>query len=138
MFYFIAVDMSDFMDLAEKEIPNFQGIKYTSDDLDALPISALTPKRTIFIGSDLKCLDALRRGFDSFIMTTLNLRPEIALKMQKSPHSEESNLDQKILSDFVKAVLVNGGANWVVSMKKEFNNSAPPFTVGLPRKPLYM
>lgn len=132
--------MPEFMDLAEKEIPNFQGIKYTSDDLDLLPIEAAKKgHRTVFIGSDVMCLEAHRRGFDSFIMTTLNMRPELSQKIHDSflaEQDEEADKTQETLTDFVQGVLKRGGGNWVVSMKKEFNKCGLPFPVGVPRKPL--
>lgn len=123
------------MDLAEEKIPNFRGIKYTSDDLDLLPISALTPTRTVFVGSDVKCLEAHRRGFDSFIMTTLNMKPEISLKIQRTFPSSSADLDQAELTEFVQKALAGNG-NWVVAMKKEFSKCQLPFAVGRPRKPL--
>lgn len=132
-----SVSMPDFMDLAEKEIPNFQGIKYTSDDLDLLPIEeSLKPNRSIFIGSDVKCLEAHRRGFDSFIMTTLNMCPELSLKINRDCQSKDAEKAQEALTSFVNNALGTGGSNWVVAMKKEFNKCDLPFNVGLPRKPL--
>lgn len=128
--------MPEFMDLAEKEIPNFKGIKYTSDDLDALPIASYTPNRSIFIGSDVKMLDALRRGFDSFIMTSLNMKPEMAQFIQKRFENKEAVAKQEELTAYVRGALAAGGGNWVISMKKEFNACQPPFPLGPPRKPL--
>lgn len=127
--------MPDFMNLAEKEIPNFRGIKYTSDDLDLLPISALTPNRTVFIGSDVKCLEAHRRGFDSFIMTTLNMKPEISLNIQRTFSDPSADLAQAELTEFVQKALAGHG-NWVVAMKKKFSECQLPFPIGRPRKPL--
>lgn len=130
--------MPDFMDLAAQEIPNFRGIKYTSDDLDLLPIeSALKPNRTVFIGSDVKCLEAHRRGFDSFIMTTLNMCPELSGKIHEQFKSTEAEKAQEELTAFVQRVLQAGGGNWVVSMKQEFSCQPQlPFKVGIARKPL--
>lgn len=130
------VNMPDFMDLAEKEIPNFKGIKYTSDDLDALPIECYTPNRSIFIGSDVKMLDALRRGYDSFIMTSLNMKPEFAQFIQKEFKNQEADSKQETLTAYVRNALAVGGGNWVISMKREFNSCNPPFPLGPPRKPL--
>lgn len=129
--------MPDFMDLAEKEIPNFQGIKYTSDNLDLLPVAAAKKgNRSVFIGSDVKCLEAQRRGFESFIMTTLNMRPELSLKIQSNCRSVEAEQSQEALTQYVTNALEEGGSNWVVAMKKQFNKCGLPFQVGVPRKPL--
>lgn len=129
------------MDLAEKEIPSFQGIKYTSDDLDLLPVEAAHKgSRTVFIGSDIKCLEAHRRGFDSFIMTTLNMCPELSRQIHETHGipalSDSAEKSQQTLTDFVQTTLEAGGGNWVASMKKEFNKWGLPFAVGIPRKPL--
>lgn len=129
--------MPEFMDLAQREISNFRGIKYTSDNLDLLPVEETQkPNRTVFIGSDVKCLEAHRRGFDSFIMTTLNMRPELSLMIHKNCRSQEAETAQETLTEFVRETLQSGGSNWVVAMKKQFNKCGLPFSVGLPRKPL--
>lgn len=132
--------MPDFMDLAEKHIPNFKGIKYTSDDLHLLPIEAATKNnRTVFMGcTDFKLLDAMRLGHDSFLLTTQNIRPELS-QMVKEKHlsSGEGEKEQAALVAFVEKVIEAGGNNWVVAMKKEFNKSGTvSFKVGVPRKPL--
>lgn len=125
------------MDLAEKEIPSFQGIKYTMDSFELLPIEAAQkPNRSVFIGSDVKCLEAHRLGYASFIMTTLNMCPELSFKINKDCHSKEAEVAQESLTEFVQNALQTGGSNWVVAMKKEFNKCGLPFNVGLPRKPL--
>lgn len=136
---YIPVSMPEFMDLAETEIPNFQGIKYTSDDLDSLPISALTPNRSIFIGSDVKLHDALARGFSSFIMTTLNICPGISMQIRSSVAGSDDTGAAKLqgeLTATVQRVLQEGDGQWVKAMKKEFNKCGLSFKVGLPRKPL--
>lgn len=63
-------------DLAEKHIPTFNGIKFTSSDLNE-GIACLKHGRKIFLGSNTIILGALAQGFDSSISTTSNLYPEL-------------------------------------------------------------
>lgn len=68
--------MPRFCDLAEKHIPTFNGIKFTSSDLNE-GVACLKPGRKIFLGSNTIILGALVQGFDSSISTTSNLYPEL-------------------------------------------------------------
>lgn len=69
-----------FCDLARAKIPTFAGIKYTSGDLEKI-VAAANGSDAIFIGSDTILTAAIALGFDSSIMTTLNIYPQLALQI---------------------------------------------------------
>ncbi|XP_055382052.1 N-acetylneuraminate lyase A-like [Condylostylus longicornis] len=123
MFTGLNLHMPTFCESAEKNIVNFVGLKYTSGDLDQ-GSDCLKEGRSVFLGADTILSGALTLGFDSAIMTTLNIRPELAVQimnaMSKGQIKEAQRL-QKELTDFVKHTLQIGGGEWVPSMKKIFN-----------------
>lgn len=121
MFTDVNINMPIFLDLAEQSIPNFRGIKYTSGDLEQ-GTACLKAGRIIFLGADSILCGALAAGFDSFIMTTLNICPEISAKI--IAQMGEGNVDaardaQRELNARIKQILKKG--DWVTAMKKEFN-----------------
>lgn len=67
------------MSLAKKEIPNFAGIKFTSGDLEK-GVACLRHGQ-VFLGADTILSGALALGFESAIMTTLNICPELSLQI---------------------------------------------------------
>lgn len=123
MFSGVQIYMPVFCDLAESEIPNFVGIKYTSGDL-AEGVDCLKQGRSIFLGADTILVGAVALGFDSAIMTSLNICPELAIEimdhMKKSEVSQAAIVQAK-LSAKVKEILAVGGGDWVPSMKLAFN-----------------
>uniref|UniRef100_A0A7G3AFE5 N-acetylneuraminate lyase n=1 Tax=Lutzomyia longipalpis TaxID=7200 RepID=A0A7G3AFE5_LUTLO len=106
---FSGVDLSmpKFLNLAEKEIKNFIGIKYTSGDL-AQGSACLKDNRFIFLGADTILCGALAQGFDSSIMTTLNIYPEFAIEILESMKKGDivnARKKQKELSEIVERIL---------------------------------
>lgn len=102
--------MPRFIEMAEETIPNFVGIKYTSNDLDQ-GSSCLKNGRAIFLGADTLLTAAITLGFDSTIMTTLNICPEISIKivdLMKHNKLEEAKTLQRELSARVKKILEKG------------------------------
>lgn len=88
---FFSVSMPRLCDLAEKHVPTFNGIKFTSSDLNE-GISCLKPARKIFLGSNTIILGALVQGFDSTITTTSNMYPGNSLPL-KVTHVMRNALD---------------------------------------------
>ncbi|KAG4075770.1 hypothetical protein HA402_003596 [Bradysia odoriphaga] len=78
----VNLNMPKFLNLAEKEIPNFVGLKYTSGDLEQ-GTACLKPGRSVFLGADTILCAAAAIGFESSIMTTLNFCPELSLEIMK-------------------------------------------------------
>lgn len=109
MFTALDLPMATFMQLARKEIPSFTGIKFTSGDLEK-GIQCLKHGQ-VFLGSDTILVGALALGFESAIMTSLNINPEISLKiieLMKKEKVAEARIQQNILNDFVASTLIKG------------------------------
>lgn len=138
MFTQVDLPMAEFMELAKITIPNFAGIKYTSGDLEkGLPC---LKHGQVFLGADTILIGALALGFDSAIMTTLNIIPEHSIKivqhMASGKNVKEAQKLQKEINEFVQTSLFLGGGDWVTSMKKSFNNTFSNLSMGPVRKPL--
>jgi len=121
MFTQVDLPMGQFMKLASQKIPSFAGIKFTSGDLEK-GIQCL-PHGQVFLGSDTILTGALALGFTNAIMTSLNINPEISLKiisLMEQGKVVEARAQQQILNKFVETTLRDGGGDWVPSMKKSF------------------
>ncbi|XP_053688385.1 N-acetylneuraminate lyase-like [Sabethes cyaneus] len=135
MFTDVNVHMPTFLNLAQKAIPNFGGIKYTSAELDQ-GSSCLKPGRTIFLGADSILCPAVAAGFDSFIMTTLNIFPELSMQIidcMRNNNMEEARQVQQELNEKISEILQHG--DWVTSMKNAFNERCN-LNLGKTRAPL--
>jgi N-acetylneuraminate lyase len=137
MFTQVDLPMSTFMELASREIPTFCGIKYTSGDLEkGLPCLKYGQ---VFLGSDTILCGALALGFKSAIMTSLNIVPDLSLKIvehMKKNRIEEAREQQMILCEFVENTLKSHNNEWVPSMKRAFNEKFQNLCLGDVRKPL--
>lgn len=152
------MDLPKFLDGAEKCIPNFAGLKYTSGDLDG-GVACLKKNRSVFLGCDTILIGALVQGFDSAIMTTLNIFPGMAneiVTLMKSDKVNDARNVQLKLNSHIKDILVNRklllilslstyilwndysnfffllfSEDWVFDMKVEFNkHRTDPFSAG--------
>lgn len=132
----VDLPMGELTSLAKKEIPNFAGIKFSSGDIEkALPC---LNNGQVFIGSNTILIGALALGFNSAIMTSLNVFPEPAVKMMKYFNSGEwdkAQEQQRILNDFITTSMKKYG-DWLPSMKKSFNEQFKNLDMGGIRKPL--
>lgn len=137
MFTQVDLSMSEFMELAKIQVNNFAGIKYTSGDLEK---GILCLKHgQVFLGADTILVGALALGFDSAIMTSLNIIPENSIKilqLMEAGEIKEAREHQKKINEFVKTTLQAGGGDWVPSMKKAFNETFSYLSLGPVRKPL--
>lgn len=128
--------MPTFCSEAEKDIPSFCGLKYTSGDLEE-GVACLKPGRTLYLGNASVLTGALAHGFDSAIMTVANICPEFALDVFE--HMRKHKLKDALASQLKLNQYINGicppGADWVESMKNEFNRLNPSFSSGPCRKP---
>ncbi|XP_019538314.4 N-acetylneuraminate lyase B [Aedes albopictus] len=135
MFTDVSVHMPTFLDLAEQSIPNFRGIKYTSGDLDQ-GSACLKPERHIFLGADSILCGAVAAGFDCFIMTSLNICPEISYEIIENVNNGQLSVareKQKELNARISDILKYG--DWVTAMKRAFNESCH-LNLGKTRAPL--
>lgn len=102
--------MPRFLDLVEKTVPNFVGIKYTSGDLDQ-GAACLKENRSIFLGADTILVGALALGFESSIMTTLNIYPEMSIEiveLMKKEKIKDALRIQQNLNKKIKMILEKG------------------------------
>jgi len=137
MFTQVDLPMASFMELARKKIPSFTGIKYTSGDLEK-GIPCLKHGQ-VWLGSDTILAGAIALGFNNAIMTSLNINPEISLKiieLMDQGKVVEARDQQNQLNNFVESTLKNGNGEWVPSMKKAFNKTFKDLHLGKTRKPL--
>ena len=128
--------MPRFYDLAEKSIPNFCGLKFTSNDLDE-GSAILKEGRNVYLGADTILCGAFALGFESAILTTLNICPEIAHEMYAGVQSNrlsEAKAAQDKLNQRIRQICPRG-ADWVETMKTEFNRVNRQLQVGPARKP---
>ena len=98
--------MAEFMKLAKIEIPNFAGIKYTSGDLEK-GVACLKYGQ-VFLGADTILSGAIALGFDSAIMTTLNIFPEYSIKimdLMKNGKVADAIIVQYQLNDKIGEIL---------------------------------
>lgn len=94
------------MSQARKEIPNFAGIKFTSGDLEK-GVACLKHGQ-VFLGADTILSGALALGFESAIMTSLNICPELSLQIvdaMTKGNLAEALATQNILNDKVAEIL---------------------------------
>lgn len=105
----VDISMPTFMELAQKEIPSFAGIKFTSGDL-SVGIDCLKFGQ-VFIGNNTILCGALALGFENFIMTPLNVRPEMSMNMielMENGKVKEATTEQFKLNDYLKKSLKEG------------------------------
>nr|XP_023022964.1 N-acetylneuraminate lyase-like [Leptinotarsa decemlineata] len=116
----VNINMAQFMNEAAKELPTFQGIKYTSNDLDggAAALKANDGKYAVFLGADTLVAGAAVMGFDSIIATTLNFIPQLASNIMKAVNESRIDEARKLQNKLSAAcaVITKDGA-WVPTMK---------------------
>lgn len=122
--------MPRFCDLADKEIPSFNGIKFSNNDLNEC-IACLKPDRKVFLGSNTIFLGALTQGIDSGILVSLNVFPELAMEIfaavKENRWADAQATQLELTTRFNK---IGGG------LKDEFNRLNSEFACGPARKPL--
>lgn len=122
--------MPKLCDLAEKEIPAFNGIKFTSTDLHE-GVACLKPGRKVFLGSNTIFLAALTQGFDSGILVSLNVFPEMAQEILKAVEEHRWSDAQTTQLELTQRFNACGS-----KLKDEFNRVINDFSCGPARKPL--
>lgn len=117
-------------DLAEREIPTFGGIKFTSNDLNE-GSACLKPGRRVFLGSNTILSGALALGFDSAILVSLNVFPELGQAVYNAV--QENRWDDALLA---QKKLTQRFNECGTALKAEFNRVNSEFDCGPARKPL--
>ncbi|XP_023938793.2 N-acetylneuraminate lyase-like [Bicyclus anynana] len=137
----VEINMPSFVTEATRNIPNFKGIKFTSNDLSecAQVLRALKKDQELFLGADTLLAPAAVMGVRSSIGTTYNIFPALAqdiLNAIAKKDIEQARVLQEKLSLAVEAHTVEGA--WVPIMKAGMEivtgiKMGPP---ALPQKPL--
>lgn len=122
--------MPRFCDLAERDIPSFVGIKYTSGDLNE-GAACLKSNRTIFLGANTIISAALALGFDSAIPVSLNVCPDLPQKILTAMQANRL-ADARCAQDQLTQRFNACGT----ALKAEFNRMNPDINCGPARKPL--
>ncbi|XP_011881215.1 PREDICTED: N-acetylneuraminate lyase-like isoform X2 [Vollenhovia emeryi] len=134
----VNIHMGQFLELIGDKIPSFVGIKFTSANLEegAQALRANDRKYVIFLGNDQLINAGCALGMDSFIVTSLNMFPDLVLDVLalcKNGDMLRSKDMQEKLSSSVIAITKHG--NWVQTMKKAMA-LVTDINVGVPRAPL--
>lgn len=130
------MNLPRFLDLAEEAVANFAGLKYTSGDLE-VGVACLKVNRRVFLGNDALLGPALVMGFDSVIMTVLNICPELVSDILRSVDKKRISMatdNQRQLTRRVGQIRITGDR--LSDMKAEFNRICPELSMGATRKPL--
>ncbi|XP_045776293.1 N-acetylneuraminate lyase-like isoform X2 [Maniola jurtina] len=116
----VEIHMPSFVREATLSIPNFKGIKFTSNDLSecAQVLRALKTGQEVFLGSDTLLAPAALLGIKSSIGTTFNLFPRLAQDILTAVENEDikqARALQERLSVAIEAFTIEG--TWVPVMK---------------------
>lgn len=130
------MNLARFCDLAEERIPTFCGIEYANGDL-AEGVTVLKEGRNVLLGSDTVLVAGLVLGFDSAILTSLNICPEYAVNIYDSVSNDklhEARESQTKLTQRIFDITKRGQLDFFESMKNEFNKVNSAFECGPWRK----
>ncbi|XP_071558042.1 N-acetylneuraminate lyase-like isoform X2 [Temnothorax nylanderi] len=108
-----SIHMGQFLESIGDRIPSFVGIKFTSFNLEegAQALRADNKKYTIFLGNNQLINAAYALGMDSFILSTLNMFPELVLDLLavcKNGDMLKAKDMQEKLSSSVAAIMKHG------------------------------
>lgn len=117
-------------DLAERHMATFNGIKFSDSDLNESS-ACLKPGRKVFLGSNTVFAGALALGFDSAILVSLNVFPELAQEVLQAVRENRWH-DAQIAQQKLTKRFTDIGAG----LKDEFNRVNGEFGCGPARKPL--
>ncbi|CAK1550422.1 unnamed protein product [Leptosia nina] len=137
----VEINMPAFVAEASDRIPNFMGIKFTSNDLSegAQVLRTLKNGQEMFLGADTLLAPAALLGIKSSIGTSFNLFPKLAqsiLDAITKDDVDKANKLQERLSLAIEAHLPEG--DWLPIMKAGMEittglNMGPP---ALPQRPI--
>ncbi|XP_063700003.1 N-acetylneuraminate lyase A-like [Culicoides brevitarsis] len=134
----VDVNISRVISLARARLPTFAGVKDSSANLEQI-VHALDAGVTIFLGTNAIFVGSLALGFDSFIMTPLNIYPEMNQAIRE--WMAEGNVTaarqlQKELNEKIREITEKG--EFTAAMKAKFNQIVANFglNVGGVRCPL--
>lgn len=124
-FSLLVVDMVEFCAKAERLIPNFMGLYYSSADLE-VGQRCLRYERVIMLASTALLASGLMSGFNCSSLAIVNIRPDLVHRICHAFDENELQLArdyQRELNQLIEIHTQVGSnlENWVVSMKNWFN-----------------
>ncbi|EFA04261.2 N-acetylneuraminate lyase isoform X2 [Tribolium castaneum] len=134
----VNIHMGQFLNDSVGKIPTFHGIKFTSTALDegVAAVEANGGKYAVFLGADQLMAGAFTLGFDSAIATSLNMFPQLGVKILDAVKQSKLNSareTQQLLTKVCSVVTKHGP--WVPTMKVAMDLFTP-IKVGKAREPL--
>lgn len=105
----VDLPMASLMELAKRKIPTFTGIKFSSGDMEKA-IQCLKHGQ-VFLGPNTIFIGGLALGFKNAIMTSLNVFPEVSLKIMDLMNNgklAEAQKQQDILNQLIETTLKKG------------------------------
>ncbi|XP_045502621.1 N-acetylneuraminate lyase-like [Colias croceus] len=137
----VEISMPAFVRAATAKVPNFRGLKFTSNDLSegAQVLRSLAEGQEMFLGAETLLAPAALLGIKSSIGTSYNIFPQLSLSILEAVEKgdlESARRLQEKLSLAVEAHLPEG--EWVPIMKAGMHivtgfDMGPP---ALPQRPL--
>ncbi|KAL0819477.1 hypothetical protein ABMA28_007581 [Loxostege sticticalis] len=137
----VEINMPAFVTAATQRIPNFKGIKFTSNDLSegAQVLRSLKEGQEMFLGADTLLAPAALLGIKSSIGTTFSLFPRLALEIVEAVEKNDVAKARKLQEKLCLAVEAHTPEGpWVPTMKAGMEivsgiKVGPP---ALPQRPL--
>jgi len=133
----VNIPLSKFLTLAAKEIPQFCGAKFTSEDSRELSLCQSIPNIKIFTGYDEVLLPGLPLGITAAVGASYNFMAPISLRILKAYHDgkiEEAWRLQRTVLHASQAIVKHGVA--IAALKATMNLVVRDFSVGPTRSPL--
>ncbi|KRT78489.1 hypothetical protein AMK59_8026, partial [Oryctes borbonicus] len=106
MFTNVNIHMGRFLQEVNDKIPNFVGIKFTSEELEEglQAVNVHNKKFAVFLGADTLMLEGYRQGFDSAIATTFNIFPQLGVTIHEYVFSGKAEEAKPLQEKLTKAV----------------------------------
>jgi len=132
----VKLSMPRLCDLAERDIPSFNGIHYCSSKLDDC-CACLRPNRTIILGCDSILLAGLVQNIDAHCLTTLNHYPELVIEIREHVRNNKLHDAMVAHTKLVQRIhdIYKRGQDFVLVMKNEFKKMHSSLVMGPCRKP---
>jgi len=132
----VKLSMPRLCDLAERDIPNFNGVQYCSSKLDDC-CACVRPNRTIILGCDSILLAGLAQNIDAHCLTILNHYPELVIEIRDHVRNNKLQDAMAAHNKLMQRIheCCKRGQDFVLVMKNLFKKVQPSLIVGPCRKP---
>ncbi|KAH1015405.1 N-acetylneuraminate lyase [Dendroctonus ponderosae] len=134
----VNIDMGEFLEQANGQIPNLKGIKYTSSDLAGghAALRAANGKYTIIIGGEAVIEPALALGFTSAMAGAINMFPRYVREMFDTIQHNKLEIAAELQRNLTEITNIVSQYGAKIAGLKLAMNLFTPINVGLARPPL--